>query len=313
MAQAHGARAQMALVFEKSYGASPASGYVRVPFVSTGLSAEQPLQTSDLLGYGRDPQAPVEGALTVDGDVVVPVDAEAFGFWLTAAFGKAKTTGSAKPWTHEFQSGKWDLPSLSIETAMPEVPHFAIYSGCMIDKLDLKMEYDGLLTATVSLIAQDEVIAAKTAAGSPAIINVRRFCHFNGALHLDGKPIGRVVSADVSYANNLERIETVGGGGRISGADPSVAALTGSIEVRFADQTLLQQAIDGKPCKLDFGWTLPTSESLTWTAHAVYLPRPRREIQGPQEVQASFDWQAASDMTTGRMCTVVLKNNRETY
>jgi hypothetical protein len=28
--------------------------------------------------------------------------------------------------THTFQSGNWTLPSLAIETAMPEVPRFAI-------------------------------------------------------------------------------------------------------------------------------------------------------------------------------------------
>ncbi len=39
------------------------------------------------VGYGRDPLAPIKDAVTADGDVVVPLDAEAFGFWLKAAFG----------------------------------------------------------------------------------------------------------------------------------------------------------------------------------------------------------------------------------
>ena len=55
MARAQGARAQMALAFETVYGTAPASGYTRVPFASTSLGAEQPLLTSELLGYGRDP------------------------------------------------------------------------------------------------------------------------------------------------------------------------------------------------------------------------------------------------------------------
>jgi hypothetical protein len=46
--------------------------------------------------------------------------------------------------------------------------------------------------------------------------------------------------------------------------------------------------------------------------HAVYLPRPRIEISGPQGVQATFDWQAARDSTVGRMCTATLINNTET-
>ena len=58
-----------------------------MPFASTTLGSEQPLITSELLGYGRDPLAPIKDAVTADGDVVAPIDAEAFGFWLKAAFG----------------------------------------------------------------------------------------------------------------------------------------------------------------------------------------------------------------------------------
>ena len=67
----------------------PWSGFTRMPFASTSLGAEQPLLNSELLGYGRDPLAPIKDAVTADGDVVVPLDAEAFGFWLKAAFGGA--------------------------------------------------------------------------------------------------------------------------------------------------------------------------------------------------------------------------------
>ena len=87
MARAQGARAQMALAFESTYGTPPAGGFTKMPFASTSLGAEQPLLNSELLGYGRDPLAPVHDAVTADGDVVVPLDAEAFGFWLKAAFG----------------------------------------------------------------------------------------------------------------------------------------------------------------------------------------------------------------------------------
>jgi hypothetical protein len=62
MARAQGARAQMALAFETTYGMPPASGFIKMPFASTTLGAEQPLQTSELLGYARvntaiDPRA----------------------------------------------------------------------------------------------------------------------------------------------------------------------------------------------------------------------------------------------------------------
>jgi len=76
---------------------------MQMPFASTSLGAEQPLLGAELLGYGRDPLAPIKDAVTADGDVVVPIDAEAFGFWLKAAFGDPVTTGTG-PYTHVCQS-----------------------------------------------------------------------------------------------------------------------------------------------------------------------------------------------------------------
>ena len=154
MARAQGARAQMALAFETTYGTPPVGSFTKMPFASTSLGAEQPLLSSELLGYGRDPLAPIKDAVTADGDVVVPLDAEAFGFWLKAAFGDPTTTGTG-PWTHDFQSGAWTLPSMSIETGMPEVPRFAMYSGCVLDQINWQMQRSGLLTATARLVAQD--------------------------------------------------------------------------------------------------------------------------------------------------------------
>jgi hypothetical protein len=163
------------------------------------------------------------------------------------------------------------------------------------------------------LVAQGEAVGTTSGATTPAAIELKHFGHFNGAISRNGAPLGNIVSAEITYANNLDRIETIRADGRIDGADPSIAALTGRIEVRFSDAILLNQAIAGDPCELTFGYALPAGESLTFVAHAVYLPRPRIEISGPQGIQASFDWQVARDAGVGRMCTVTLVNGIESY
>ncbi|HHB80209.1 MAG TPA: hypothetical protein ENK83_00455 [Aliiroseovarius sp.] len=312
MARAQGARSQLAAAFETTYGTAPASGFMQMPFASASLGAEQPLQASELLGYGRDPLAPLKDAVTADGDITVPLDAEAFGFWLKAAFGAPTTTGTTNK-THTFKSGSWNLPSMAIEVAMPEIPRFAMYTGCVLDQLSIAMQRSGLLTADVKLVAQGENVATSTAAGTPTAYALQRFGHFNGAIKRNGTALGNIVSADLTYANNVERIETIRNDGRIDGADPSIAALTGKIDVRFADTTLMDQALNGTAASLEFSWVISANVSLTITAHAVYLPRPRVEIQGPQGIQASFDWQAAYDSVAGQMCTIVLKNEVGNY
>jgi hypothetical protein len=312
MARAQGARSQLAAAFETTYGTAPASGYFRMPFASASLGAEQPLLTSELLGYGRDPLAPIKDAVTADGDVVVPIDAEAFGFWLKAAFGAPVTTGTTNK-THTFKSGVWTLPSMAIEVAMPEIPRFGMYTGCVLDQLSWQMQRSGLLTATAKLIAQGENVATTTAAGTPTTWTLQRFGHFNGSVKRGGTSLGNIVTTDIQYANNLDRIETIRSDGRIDGADPSNAALTGRIDVRFADTTLMDQALNGTAASLEFAYSISANVSLSITAHEVYLPRPRIEVQGPQGIQASFDWQAAYNSTAGQMCTVVLKNQIASY
>ena len=312
MARAQGARSQLAAAFETTYGTAPASGFMQMPFASASLGAEQPLLASELLGYGRDPLAPLKDAVTADGDITVPLDAEAFGFWLKAAFGAPTTTGTTNK-THTFKSGSWSLPSMAIEVAMPEIPRFAMCTGCVLDQLSIAMQRSGLLTADVKLVAQGETVATATATGTPTAYALQRFGHFNGAIKRNGTALGNIVSADLTYANNVERIETIRNDGRIDGADPSIAALTGKIDVRFADTTLMDQALNGTAASLEFSWVISANVSLTITAHAVYLPRPRVEIQGPQGIQASFDWQAAYDSVAGQMCTVVLKNAVASY
>ena len=312
MARAVGARAQLAAAFETTYGTAPATGFALMPFARASLGSEQGLLDNELLGYGRDPLAPVLDAVTADGDLTVPIDTDAWGIWLKGAFGAPTTTGTTN-FTHTFKSGGWTLPSLAIEVGTPDVPRFAMFRGCMVDRLSWSMQRSGLVTATVGLVAQNEVAAAATAAGTPAAVNVQRFGSFNGSVKRNGTQLGNIVGAEITYSNNLDRVETIRSDGLIDGADAGIASLTGSIDVRFADTTLLDQALAGTPCALEFSYVLNASTSFVLTAHAVYLPRPRVSIDGPQGVQVSFDWQAALDPTPKVMCTAVLKNQRATY
>ena len=313
MARAQGSRAQMALAFESTYGTAPASGYFKMPFARSTLGTEQPLIDNELLGFGRDPLPPQRDAITSDGDVVVPVDVTAIGYWLKGLLGAPTTTGTT-PKTHTFTSGGTTLPSMSIEIGNPDVPNFEMFSGVMVDRMQFTLERSGLLQATASLVAQGSANAASTGAGTPTDITLQRFGHFNGSVKRNGTSLGNIVSAEFTYANNLDRIETIRSDGKIDGADPGNVQGMGNIVSRFADTTLLDQATNGTSCSLEFAWTISASLSLTFTFHEVYLPRPRRPIEGPLGIQAQFDWMAAkASGAPNRMMTAVLVNAQTSY
>lgn len=315
MARAVGARAQLLASFEATYGVVPGSNWYQMPFARSALGSEQPLINSELLGYGRDPLPPVRDALTADGSVTVPIDVQSLGVWLKGAFGAPTTTGTPPDRTHTWTTGSWTLPSMSIELGLPEVPHFAMYRGCVVDTLGWSMQRSGLTTMDVGLIAQTEVKASASAAGSPTSFGLTRYGPFHGSILRNGTALASMVSADIRYSNGLERVETIRNDGMIDGVDPGIASLGGSLVARFADSTLLDQAIAGTAVSLEFAYTIDAATSFSLTAHSVWLPRPRISVDGPGGVQATFDWQASRPAPSGGgpMATIVLKNNRANY
>ena len=124
-----------------------------------------------------------------------------------------------------------------------------------------------------------------------------------------GSPVGNLTGGSVTYTNNLEKIETIRDDGLIEGADPTIAVLTGRIDVRFADTTLIDLAAGGTPVDLEFAYTLSAQAKLVLTAHEVYLPKPKLAVEGPGGVQASFDFRGAKNTTVGHMLTVTFTND----
>ncbi|MFN7110323.1 MAG: phage tail tube protein [Brevundimonas sp.] len=91
--RARGANAQMPLGIEASYGdSSSVANWFLVPFVTENLGEEQPLDASDVLGFGRVVQDPGQGAIDNVGDVVVPLCARNMGLWFTLLYGEPDTT-----------------------------------------------------------------------------------------------------------------------------------------------------------------------------------------------------------------------------
>jgi hypothetical protein len=314
MARAYGANAQLLGKFESAYGTTPSGNFIKFPFVSSEIGSEQGLIASDLLGQGRDPAQPIRDVIRVTGDVVVPVDVRNFGHWLKALLGAPTSTGSDPgPYTHTFESGAASLPSASLEVGMPDIPAYFMNAGVRVNSMQLSFARSGAANATLNCIAQGETRNGSSGGGTPTSATLTRFNQFQGSIKKDGSQLGNVTGAQLTYTNNLESIETIRSDGKIDGADPTIAALTGTIDVRFADTALIDAATSNTPVELAFGYTIDADTHLIFTAHEVYLPKPKLAISGPGGVQASFNWQAANNTGAGCMLTVELKNDVETY
>lgn len=311
MGRALGINAVLAAVNETTYGTTPASGFKQLAMVSHSIGEEQPLIEDDQLGFGREGLDPTYDVISADGDIVVPVNTRGIGFWLRQLMGAPVTTGpTSSLYTHTFTSGG-SVPSTSVEIGNPEVPSYSMNYGLALNQMKIGMAPSGMLNAALSFIGQGEVDPVTTsAAGTTTPLAGPRFAQATGAITLDGSALGTVVKADLAFSNELDKVDVIRSDGRIAGVDPGPTRFTGSIDVRFDSQTILNKARTKTPVALTFGWVNGTS-SLIFTASRVFLPKPNRQISGPKGIMTTFQFQGSGQ--SGAKLTAVLINDTTTY
>lgn len=210
---------------------------------------------------------------------------------------------------HLFESGMDSLPSYGIEIGMAQIPAYFMELGVVLNSIAFDFQRSGAATATINAIAQGEVRNGASQGGTPQELTFNRISQFQGAIRSGGVAIGNLTSGSVVYSNNLERIETIRDDGKIDGADPTVASLTGTINIRFADTLFIDKAANGEPVALEFSYKLSPGLIVKLTAHEVYLRKPKLPVNGPGGVEASFEFQGAKNTAAGNMMEVRLIND----
>lgn len=313
MSRAYGWNASLLIAEESEYGVTPDKDYRKIPFISSSLDSEQNLVSSNVLGLGRDPTQPFQDVINVDGDIVAPIDMRNIGVWLKAVFGAPETTEANGVYTHGFESGKTTIPSYSLEVGLPEVPQYIRFAGVRANSVAFNFQRSGEAQATLNLMAQSESGDTSTIDTDPKLFSYTRVSQFQGYVKSGGEFLANVTSASVTYSNNLEKIETIRDDGKVEAIDLGVASLSGSVSARYADNVLLDKARSGTPVDLELGYQISDSLKLVITCHEVYLPKPKRSIDGPNGIECSYDFQGAKNDKVGRMMTVTLVNDVEEY
>lgn len=313
MSRAYGWNAQLLIAEESEYGVMPDTGYRQIPFISLSLDSEQNLLSSNVLGLGRDPTQPFQDVINVDGDMAVPVDVRNIGVWLKAIFGEPTTTEADGVYTHAFESGKIAIPSYSLEVGLPEVPQFIRFLGVRANSIAFNFQRSGEAQVTLNLMAQCEKGSTTAIDAAPDVYKYTRVSQFQGYIKSGGEFLADITAASATYSNNLEKIETIRNDGLVEAIDLGVASLSGSISARYGDNILLNKAREGTPVDVELGYQLTDTMKLVIECHEVYLPKPKRSIDGPNGIECSYDFQGAKSEELGHMMTIKLINDVEGY
>jgi len=314
MAQQTGARSAMVIGFESTFGSAPATG-MKMLFNTSSLKGTRPLNSPATLRGNRNPVMPFRGNMDVSGDIVVPVDSDAFGWWLKAMFG-APTTAGAGPYTHTYKVGDTQ-PSIAVEHQFLalDTPQYFLYEGCKVSTFAMEIGGDGELVATLSMVGATETIDTSSFDGTATEKAINRLHNFHASLTEGGSAFADATTVSLNVEFGLDTEQFVIGGGGVRGAIPEgVVVVSGQLTALFKDITLLNKAINETESSLLITIEKSTNEKLDIEIPELQYQQNSPEISGPQGILVTLDFQGYyEDDADASAIVAVLTNSIETY
>jgi len=294
MAQAMGVYSGVRFIPETTLGVTPDTGTVRsLPFNSCTLAADQNRTIPETMTGRRDPVEPIMGNINVSGGLVVPLDANAFGWILAMAFGNPTTTslGDGK-YQHVFKPGRTQ-PSVSIEKAFSNGDYF-VNSGVKISSLGFSFGGDGELTVDVQMLGCNETIDDDPIVEEESVepVTLDRFNNFQAGLKIDNVSVAVAteVTLDVGFGLDEEGY-AIGGNGFRSRINEGLLELSGNLTAFYDDATFIEKAMNSTTTALQIKLVKGAS-SLQIDLPEVQFPRKSPTIEGSAGIMQELEYGA---------------------
>lgn len=323
-ARAVGADAVHLIAKETTYATAPngAGGgvYRKMPLRSYDLDPEQPLEDDPVWNTGSSEDGdPAQGALTVAGNLVAPMDARGVGYILTMALGAPVSVDNGDgTFSHTWKSGK-DLFSYSCQIGHPKLatPRWRTQLGIKAGGFQFPMARNGRAVVTVPMVAQSQV---KDVAGvrdaSPLSYAYLPFDNATGSIKVGGVALANVTAGQFNYSSNTESVETIRADMAIDGVDETRRTLSGTVNLRLGSDTTIEDLADNKtPAAFEMAFALVAQPTwaLKFQMPRAFFDKPKKPVEGPGGVSFATNWRAARDATAGYMLGVVLTNDVASY
>lgn len=311
MATRTGLDAQLGIAEESTVGT-----YVEpdrfVEFTSESMSLTIARIESDSIRAGRsiiDTLDWAAGAKTVSGDVEWDVRTKDLGVWLKHALGGVSTSGSG-PYTHTFTPGDLFGKGLTVQVGRPDsggtVRPFS-YTGCKVASLSLSAAVGELLSASASLVGQNETTSEALATASYTSASTL-FTFVHGAITVGGSSLP-VDSFDFQIDNGLQNARhRIGSAVSTEQRQNARRSITCSLEADFASLTQYNLYTGGSETAVVLTFTSGT-DVLTVTLNA-RADGSTPNVGSVDEIPLSIDFVAVGDGSDADACTITLVNGQ---
>lgn len=240
-----GVYSKLLICKEETFGTTPTTLTNKVyclPFNSISLSASQNVSDPGTITGRRDAVEGIYGNITNEGDIVVPLDSRAIGYWLALAFGNPTTTSvTGGKYKHVFKPSNTQ-PSAVIEKGFNNGVYLTS-NGCKVSKISMSVGGDGELTATFGFVGCKEETNDEPLVENPTNVSIRRYNNFQASLLIDNEAeqIATEVSCDIDFGIDTEGY-AIGGQGYRSRANEGIIKPSGSVTVFFDNADYLSKA-----------------------------------------------------------------------
>ena len=313
---ARGYKTAVLMDFETSFGVEKTTkAGVILPVNSFGLTVSRNKNSAQTLTGRRDPVEPFDGNVETSGDIVVPVDARAFGHWLKLLFGAPTTTGSDDAYTHVFKPGD-TAPSAVVQCSYAtDTMTYGKFNGCKISQLQLTAGGDEELVATLGMVGKKGTFSTTNYNSSATAVTLKRFSNFQGELKKDGAAFAVCTGFDMTFNNGLDTdTRTIGGQGELYDIPEGIMSVTGNITCLFTSLALLQDAAASDEMSLELGFTIDADTSLKFLFPEVQIQYQGPTVEGPQGIRTQYPFVAYfNDSSDDTVCKVTLKNDVASY
>lgn len=229
--------------WETAYGTAPssASAYT-LPFDEESLGVDDAPIETDTLGNGN-PGVPARGNKDANGQITVPFDFDAIGFWFKGALGAPTTTGSTSPYTHTYKYSISVLPSAIIDIGYPDLTLYYKYAGVMVNSLGFSFGGNNPLQLRVGVLCKNETKGTSAYHASPTgdLSNVyTRLNNPNISAIAEGSgDVTGIEQININLERRLDSAFGLAGSGWRTACKETKMRVTGNITAIFEDDSLL--------------------------------------------------------------------------
>lgn len=316
---------------EGTFAADFASDHVAMKLKGGALGPNRDLLITDPeIGGGRDTVDAYLGAVSWSGDYEFYARLESLPTLLQGVLGtsgSATTTGVS---THTITPlDEATLPFLSIEENIGGSLETYNYTDAVVNSLHLEAEANGYLMGTAGLIAKTQV-AGVTKTSSPTYDNSPMVVGTNIGITYNGVTVS-AKSFNLDINNNFEDDDFRLGSFYLGDLTAKSREVMGGFTVRPADSSMWRQAVYGvssatapgglttkNPLVITcqtyediVGGTPATKGSVTITIPKVALTPYGLEASGDDVIENDVSWRALRPVQGTALCTVVVKNAKD--